>query len=255
MIDLTRSKKTFSNYISDFDCQDPKIQLKIRHTYRVMDLSNYLCCALSLSKEQTELAVLIALLHDIGRFRQLQLTGSFDDSILSHAQCSLEVLFEQNKIREFLEFPGYDQIIYDAIKNHGVFRMNPSLSPQSELHTKLIRDADKLDNFYTKQIENMETMLTVSLSQLEQEQLSDYAYFTFLKNEPLVNHLRKTHLDMWVSYIAYIFDLNFTESFRYLSENQFITHLFDRVHCIDPKTVQQMHTLQLCAQNYIASKQ
>ncbi len=253
-IDLIKARQQFDSYLTPYDTANPKIHLKITHTCRVMDACRMLAEALSLPEEKTDLAVLIGLLHDIGRFEQLRLTDSFDDSVIPHAKCSISVLFEQNHIRDFLETDIYDSIIYESIKNHGVFQIDPTLTGDALLYTKLIRDADKLDNFHTKLIESMETMLNVDMDTLAKEAISDYAFDTFLKCQPLENSKRETHMDMWVSYIAYIFDLNFAASFSYVQEHKYISRLADRIPYRNTDTLAKMQRLKEAAVCYTASR-
>lgn len=243
-INMEEARSRFENYISSYDREDPKINLKITHTYRVMDICRYLAESMDLSKEKADLAALIGLLHDIGRFEQLRRTGSFDDSIIPHAKCSLVVLFDQGHIRDFISTSEYDTIIYESIKNHGVFQVEEGLEGDVLLYTKLIRDADKLDNFHTKLIESMETMLDVGMEELSKEQVSDYAYHTFMASHPLENAKRKTHLDMWVSYIGYMFDLNLPQSFGYVREHDYVNRLVDRVPYKLPETKKRMEDMR-----------
>ncbi|MBO5303723.1 MAG: HD domain-containing protein [Lachnospiraceae bacterium] len=253
-IDLTHAKKQFENYLSDYDIEDPKIHLKVTHTYRVMEVCRTLATALSFDEEGINLATLIGLLHDIGRFEQLRLTNSFDDSIIPHAKCSLDVLFTQGYIHKFVENPMYDDIIYESIKNHGLFQIDSSLEGDCLLYAKLIRDADKLDNFHTKLIEEIDTMLDVDMDNLAKETISDYAYETFLAHKPLENSKRKTHLDMWLSYIAYIYDLNFQASFCYTKEHDYANRLFARIPYKHPDTISKIKTLQNCMNSFILLK-
>ncbi len=39
MFSLEHAKETFHNYVSQYDLNDPKIALKVRHTYAVVDAS------------------------------------------------------------------------------------------------------------------------------------------------------------------------------------------------------------------------
>lgn len=252
-IHLDHAKEQFQRYISDYDISDPKIHLKIAHTFRVMDSCRILAESLSMNAEQADLAVLIGLLHDIGRFEQLRLTNSFDDSVLPHAKCSLSVLFDQNRLRDFIETDVYDSIIYESIKNHGVFRIDDTLSADAMLYTRLIRDADKLDNFHTKLTESISTMLDVDMETLSEEEISDYAFDTFQRCLPLENSKRETHMDMWVSYIAYIFDLNFAASFAYVREHEYIRRLAERIPYRNERTIRHMKQLQATAEAYVAS--
>jgi len=236
----------FKDYLQQFDMKDEKIALKIGHTMRVVESARSISEKLDLNEEDTDLAVLIALLHDIGRFVQLRDTGSFDDSIIPHAVLSNKILFEEGMIREFAETDKYDDIIFTSIKNHGLYKMEAIDDERTLLHAKIIRDADKMDNFHTKLIEKMTTMLDVDGDELNKEKVSDYAYNTFMAHEPLVNALRETHLDMWISYIAYIYDLNFRESLEIVKEHDYVNRLFDRVEPEDEKTRLQMNEMRKC---------
>lgn len=248
--------KTFLSYASAYDLSDPKIDLKLRHTFHVVDACFYLGKDLKLSEEELYICCLIGLLHDIGRFEQLTRFHSFDDSLLPHAELSVELLFSQGLIREYLPETekNYDCLIRDAIHYHGVFQIPEGLSGPTLLFTKLIRDADKLDNFRVKAYDSMEAMLNVNEEELSGETLSSYALNTFLKKEPLLNSLRETHLDMWLSYVAYIFDLNFPASFRYLQENGYLTVILDRVSPRDPSTRSQWELIRSLTQSYLAEK-
>ena len=77
------------------------------------------------------------------------------------------------------------------------------------LHTKIIRDADKVDNFRVKAEEPVETMVDVSARQLGREAITQDIFDTFMRHTPILNSNRKTHMDMWVSYFGYLFDFNF----------------------------------------------
>jgi len=237
---------SFKEYLKQFDTKDEKIALKIGHTMRVVGSAKEIADKLGLNEEDTSLAVLIALLHDIGRFVQLRDTGSFDDSIIPHAVISNRILFEEGMIREFVKSDIYDEIIFTAIKNHGLYKMEEIEDKRTLLHSKIIRDADKMDNFHTKLIEKMTTMLDVDEDELNQEPVSDYAYNTFMSNNPLVNALRETHLDMWISYIAYIYDLNFKESLEIVKEHDYVNRLFERVNPENEYTKMKMDEMRKC---------
>ena len=81
-MDFSHAKKIFADYLRQYDSGNDKIRLKIVHTYGVVDAAAFIAKGLSLSHEDTALALHIALLHDIGRFEQLKKYDSFDDSIV-----------------------------------------------------------------------------------------------------------------------------------------------------------------------------
>lgn len=253
-MDFEHAKWQFSEYLKKFDCKNDKIALKIRHTMGVVDCSEYIAKSLHLSEEDVELAKLIALLHDIGRFVQLERFNSFDDRLMPHAQCSVDLLFQENKIRDFIKECDFDKIIYEAIKYHGVFQMPQDLEGRSLLHTKIIRDADKLDNFYVKENEAIITMLDVTASEAAKEEVTDSIFETILQDKPVLNSDRKTHLDMWVSYIGYIFDLNFSCSCRYVLERHCIENIIARIPYQRAETQRRMSQIQESALRYLARR-
>ena len=66
MIDYNKALQAFIDYLKEYDVNNGMIALKVRHTYGVVSLSEYIAKDINLSKEDIELAKLIALLHDIG---------------------------------------------------------------------------------------------------------------------------------------------------------------------------------------------
>lgn len=66
-----------------------------------------------------ELAELIGLLHDIGRFEQIKRYNTFiDKNSINHGQLGVKILFDDNQIRRFIKDSKYDDIIKTAILNH-----------------------------------------------------------------------------------------------------------------------------------------
>ncbi len=118
MIDLQYAKKAFENYLNDYDRKNEKIKLKIVHTYGVMECSKKNAEDMKMSAEDCELAQLIGLLHDIGRFEQLKCYNSFEPGTMDHAAFGVRILFEERLIRRFVEEDKWDEIIKTAIGHH-----------------------------------------------------------------------------------------------------------------------------------------
>ena len=75
MIDITKSKLAFKIFLDNYEEKsDVSFKLKVIHTYHVADNAREIAKKLNLSKEDIELAELIGLLHDIGRFEELKIT-------------------------------------------------------------------------------------------------------------------------------------------------------------------------------------
>ena len=67
----------FNKYTDEYDKSIKQINLKYNHSFSVMDLMGELAFRLDLDKEKIELARVIGLLHDIGRFPQFMKYNSF----------------------------------------------------------------------------------------------------------------------------------------------------------------------------------
>ncbi|MFR7591962.1 MAG: HD domain-containing protein [Longibaculum sp.] len=252
MIDFYKARIAFKNYVSHYDETIPSIRLKIIHTYEVMKCSDYLCEQLNLSQEDKELAALIALLHDIGRFEQWMQYESFADyKTIDHALFSSQLLFEDGLIREFIEDNQYDDIIQSAIEQHNKYKIDEGFDERTLLFIHLIRDADKLDNFRVKDEEDIETTLYTTVDKVNQETISPLIYEQFYHQELIYGPYRKTHIDMWLSYIAFIFDLHFEQSLQYIKDNNWVHRSFDRLHPTDPKTYEQYEILRQRALDYV----
>lgn len=252
MIDLLMAKKAFKEYVSHYDIHIPSIRLKVIHTYEVMKVSDLLCEQMHLSKEDKALASLIALLHDIGRFEQWMKYQSFADyKTVDHALYSSQLLFEEGLIRKFIVDSKYDYLIKAAIEQHNKYKIEDGFDERTLLFIHLIRDADKLDNFRVKEEEKIENILYVSLEEVNQCHISQEVYQQMYHQELVYAPYRKTHLDMWLSYIAFIYDLHFDESISYIRDNHWIDRSFDRLHPVHQETYEQYQELKQKALEFI----
>ena len=161
MIDNTKAKKAFKEYVKNYDIENPKIKLKIAHIERTSEVARKMAESLELQKEDIELAELIGLLHDIGRFEQVRKYNTFVDHLSeNHAKIGVDILFKDGLIRRFIEDDKYDKIIELAIINHNKDKnmLPTNLSPKEELHVKLIRDSDKVDIIYILTFDDQKTL-------------------------------------------------------------------------------------------------
>lgn len=251
MIDITRANLAFDEYVNNYDIKNQKIKLKIDHIKRVSKIAKQIATNLNLSKEDIELAEIIGLLHDIGRFEQVKRYNTFwDQKSVNHGALGVEVLFKDNKIRNFITSDKYDEIIKTAILNHNVARADMKFSNEKEeLHSKIIRDADKIDILY---------ILTYSdkkeeweKEDLSFEKISDEIYTSFMEKNEVVYRQRKTPLDVLVSEFAYIFDFNYKYSLKYIKKEQYIETLYKRFCFKDEETKFRFNNIYEKTKSYI----
>ena len=90
-IDFKHARGVFEDYLNGYDREDEKIKLKIIHTYGVVKSAREIGHRMHLNEEDQQLAELIALLHDIGRFQQLRLYNSFSNKSVRFSKISTDL--------------------------------------------------------------------------------------------------------------------------------------------------------------------
>lgn len=259
MIDITKAKKAFKEFLERYKTDEDVLgfELKIVHTYHVVDNARLIAEKLKLSEEDIKLAELIALLHDVGRFEEITYLKQFDNATFNHAEHGVKMLFEQGLIREFIKENTYDGIIKVAIANHNRLAIEDGLDERTLLHAKIIRDADKLDNFRVKKEEKIEAIFPGRVKDkehIETSTVSDKVYETVLKKQCVNIYDRQTAIDCWVCVLAFVYDLNFKETFEIIKENNYIDVLIDRFTYVKAKTKERMETIRGVIKEYIEER-
>ena len=225
--------KAIEKYVKNYDMTDKDIYYKYHHSYRVMEKAQMF--AKNLSEEDQKLATVIGLYHDIGRFEQDKLYDSYRDSKkFDHGDYGVDVLFNQGLIKEIPIEEKYYTVIEKAIKNHNKYKIEDNLTEQELFHTKLIRDADKLDIIYAL-AENIFNKKELDYEKTEEirEEIKERFF-----NKQTINYSKlKTAVntnEKLIGLLALIFDLNFKESFEYINKNNLLekinNHLSNKNH-------------------------
>ena len=96
-IDRDRAPEAFKTYTDAYDAANPRIALKIEHTYHVAETCDAVAREQGWAPEDIDLAWLCGLLHDMGRLEQLRRWDTFKDAeSMSHAALGVEVLDAQH---------------------------------------------------------------------------------------------------------------------------------------------------------------
>lgn len=255
MIDITKVKKAFKEYVKNYDIENPKIKLKIAHIERTSEVARKMAESLELQKEDIELAELIGLLHDIGRFEQVRKYNTFVDHLSeNHAKIGVDILFKDGLIRNFIEDDTYDKIIELAIINHNKDKnmLPTNLSPKEELHVKLIRDSDKVDIIYILTFDDQKTLW--DSDNLNKEIFSDEIYNEFIKDHNIIYKNRKTNADKLISQFAFAFDFNFDYGLKYIDENKYYEKIYNRFNFEDEKTRKRFKEIYNLTEKYIKER-
>ncbi len=214
--------EAFKEYVSHYDLSNDKIKRKLEHSLRVMELQTKYAKMLNFSKEDIEIATIIGLLHDFGRFEQVRLYDSFNDlETVDHADYSVEQLFEKGKIKDFTTHEEWYSIIRFAIKNHNKIAIPECHDERMLKHAKLIRDIDKLDIMY---LLGLEIKVVPDESPISDEVLED------IKKHTIVNRrYAKTLNDRIAIQYAFAFDINYDVVLEEYKKNFITFHkLLDR---------------------------
>lgn len=258
MIDIKKVKITFKNFLEQYeDKEHVSFKLKVVHTYHVAENARKIAEELNLSKEDIELAELIGILHDIGRFEELKITNELNSIKFNHAMHGSKMLFEQGMIKNFIKDRQYDEIIKKAIENHSKLEIEKGLDKRTLLHSKIIRDADKLDNYRVKKEESIEAIFPTRVNRkedMEESLLSDKVYNTVLNKKCVDIHDRVTPLDFWVCILAFTFDLNFDVTYKIVKENDYINVMIDRFEYKDKETKERVENIREIINKFVEEK-
>lgn len=253
MIDLKKANEEFDKYVKNYNSEDKKIALKIEHIKRVSEISGIISEILNLDKENIELAKLIGLLHDIGRFEQIKQYNTFSDKdSIDHGKLGVEILFKQGKIRNFIESAKYDEIIKKAILNHNRKEIEKGLNPKELLHSKIIRDADKIDILYIMTFEEKRTVF--NKDDISDEKITDKIYEEFMQMKLLDYKKIQTNVDRVIAHFAYIYDFNFNFSYEYVNNKQYLDKIYKRHTFTDNDTMKRYNLIYDTAKKYIKEK-
>lgn len=205
---LEKAIEKFKEYTSNYDKSIMQISLKYHHSFAVSELMGELAFRLNLEKEKVELARVIGLLHDIGRFEQFTKYHGLSDEYSDHAEESVIYLFDEGHIRDFITEDKYDEIIKSAIKYHNKLEIPNNLEDEELLFTKMIRDMDKVDIY--KQLAVHRHL------EFNADNITEKVLENFQKEKCTVNSDAKTTSDSVIKYLSFIFDINFNDSFDIL---------------------------------------
>ena len=226
MIDIKKSKDEFMKYTNNYDIENENIDRKIYHSLRVMEISKKIATNMGLVNEQIELATLIGLLHDIGRFEQFKIYQTYSDlESIDHGDLGADILKQNNFIRNFIKEAKYDEIILKSVQNHNKYKIADDLNKEEKLFCKIVRDADKIDILY----EAIEIFWKKGREEIQNDLISDKVYNEFL-NKKLIKkdkNMKKNGIDKLVLMLAFVFDINFHESLEILKKEDYLNKILN----------------------------
>lgn len=253
-IDRDKAKKAFEEYISHYDVTDEKIKLKIEHTYRVCELCEQIAVQSRFGKEETEIAWLMGLLHDVGRFEQLRQYGTFIDAqSIDHAELGADILFKEDRIRDYVEDNTEDCLLEKVVRCHSAYRVPDNYNRREKKFADLLRDADKIDILKVNVIVPLEEIYNVTTYDLKHCIVTEEVMQAFFEEHAILRSLKKTPIDNVVGHISLVYELVYPISCKIMYEQGYLDKLMEFRSEI-PKTNEQFIQIRRKINEYIKRK-
>lgn len=199
----------------------------IEHINNVVENSRILADSLELNANETAMAEIAALFHDIGRLTALlpEKYPIFSD----HADASIEYLKLND---DFLQLDlKAQEIIIQIIKNHNKPELPKKENENVLFYIKLLRDADKLDvwretaNFLIRKSGKPNMSIDLALSD---KAVVTPSFCKIIIDGGIPNKKDLVTInDLVIFQMAWVFDLNFKKSFQIVNQKQYIRHLYE----------------------------
>jgi len=231
---MSDMKNWFASYINTFKFDNNELQqnidIKREHTERVTEEIINIGKQIGLNDNELNLAEIIALFHDIGRFEQYKIYNTFSDhKSEDHAELGIKVLKKHNVLGILNK--DLQKLIFCSIKYHN----KPSLPPDETkiclFYSRLIRDADKLDiwkvvtdYYHTK---NGKRNIALELELPDTPGISEEVYKALI-NKQIVDMIHVKNLnDIKLLQAGWIYDINFKPTFECIKNRRYIAMIRD----------------------------
>ena len=223
----TQIKQVFAEYTSKYNASDPKIKLKIDHTYRVAALAERIAKTVTDVSIDADLAWTMGMLHDIGRFEQVKRYGTFVDSeSVDHAVLGISILFVEGLLDFFGDFSEKErELIRISIANHNKFRIPEGMDDLTTAYCNILRDADKIDILRVNCDTPLEDIYNVTTEELKKAAVSEEVKKGFLERHTVLRSLKHTPVDNLVGHICLVFELVYPVSTQIAEEQGYVDKL------------------------------
>lgn len=227
---IQKHYQLFSDIADRYKCKvenwQDSILLKEQHTFRVCRDIKELCQQQKLDSETTQIAILSALYHDIGRFEQYLRYQTFSDhQSENHALLSISVIRHNNILDDL---PAkWQTLILHSIQHHNLAQLPIIADQKKSMHCQLLRDADKLDiwntviNYYYRDDQKRRNR-TIELGLPDNDHISPEIIDSLYSESIVDNRLLKSLNDFKLLQLGWVFDVNFIETFHIIDKRAYL---------------------------------
>lgn len=232
---LEKINSVFNEYAKEFFTKDEYINqnlmMKLCHSKKVQAESIAISKHLNLDSVNLNLASAIGLLHDIGRFKQFVEYKTYcDHRSVNHSEIGIQELMSRNML---CEISGQQaKIIIESISYHNRKDIPEGVNGDILLHSKIIRDADKIDIFrvvleYYPILRDNPDKFPLEIEFPDSDEYSQEIYNTVFNGEKVDYRKIRTMNDNRLLQAAWVYDLNFDISVKIIQDRKIIEGLFE----------------------------
>lgn len=254
---LNEMHKWMNEYMKSFYSADAEVQqgilIKEKHTGYVTANCIELAKDLNFSEHDAEIAEIIGLFHDVGRFRQYSLYKTFNDADSEdHADLGITVIEE---LDFFKKIPAADyEIVKFAIQQHNKKNVAATDDERKILFAKVIRDADKLDIYRVLEPflaqENADKMPKFIKGKARADVSPDFVE-NFITGKQADYRKIRTNGDRKIVRLMWIYDINFAWTMKKIVERGYIEKIVQNLPQ-DEKIAEGVKKLRNYVENFIA---
>ncbi len=228
-IDRKKVREQFASYTRNYNAEDPKIALKIAHTYRVADNCEKIAASIGLSGEDADFAWLSGMLHDIGRFEQVKRYNTFIDSqSVDHAEFGADLLFGKELLApHYYDERSYDEMLETVIRQHNKYRIDAKVAGRTLTFCNILRDADKVDILRVNVETPMEEIYNVSEEELLSSGVSEKVMAQVREHHAVNRDVMVSPAEHLIGHIALAFELVYPKSREIAREQGYLKKMFD----------------------------
>ncbi len=222
-------KNWFTGYVHTFKYNNPELErnidIKREHTEKVIEEIINIGKQLGLNDNELNLAEIIALFHDIGRFEQYDRYKTFSDhKSEDHAELGIKILKRYNVLGILNE--EIQNLILCSIKYHNRASLPGEETETCLFYSRLIRDADKLDiwrmvtDYYHRKDGQRNVALELELS--DTPGISEEVFKALINRQTVdMKHVKNIN-DIKLLQAGWIYDINFKPTLHLIKERRYL---------------------------------
>lgn len=237
VFDRDEIKRRCEEYFSIYDMTQKRTRemciAKTEHSRIVASNCEDIAKGQGFDRYNIDLAWIIGELHDFGRFGQIIVTHSFQDTgRWNHAHLGASLLFKHGLVDDLIpnwdEIDEEDRIVMEkAVYHHSDFHLPENLTPRERTFCRLIQEADQTDIFRTIVKAGWKTIYGHTKEEILDSDFSDAIVQAFFRHELADYSKRTTYADFHLAHIALCFGMESKASRHKIMEQGYLRQMMD----------------------------